>query len=297
MNTNLTVAQADANTADNATTVAKIKSLYPKMTAGQKQLADYIIHNTSSAINQSISALMNQTDLKSEASVVKFYRLLGFDSFQSFKISLAQDLAGRTFYHNNSNITLDDSLAEVKKKVFSGAASSILQNNEKGTDECIAAQEMLIRAGRIIIVGLGASSAICQYAHFRFTEMGLNCIYNADHHMTAAVVTHPQPDDVLFSISQSGETADVYKISEKAHANSIPIILLTGNPDSSIGRLAKVVISTESQEKNLLTDALNSRIIQFCFIDALFSMISISNSDRILPNLQRTRNTFKKYKL
>ena len=36
---------------------------------------------------------------------------------------------------------------------------------------------------------------------------------------------------------------------------------------------------------------------QFCLIDALFSMISIKDANRMIPRLQETRNTFKKYKI
>lgn len=95
-------------------TLAKISDLYPQLTKGQKQLADYILKNPSEVVNKSITDLISHTSLKSEASVVKFYRLLGFDGFKSFKIKLAQELVGRTFYHSESDITLDDEPTEIK---------------------------------------------------------------------------------------------------------------------------------------------------------------------------------------
>lgn len=82
-----------------------------------------------------------------------------------------------------------------------------------------------------------------------------------------------------------------------AYRNRIATILITGNPNSSIAKISTVVLSTLSEEFSILTDALNSRISQFCLIDALFSMISIKDANRMIPRLQETRNTFKKYKI
>lgn len=278
-------------------TLAKIAELYPQMTKGQKQLADYILENPSEVVNRSITDLISHTSLKSEASVVKFYRLLGFDGFKSFKIKLAQELVNRTFYHSQTDITLDDEPREIKKKVFLGAMNSLSQNGETSAAECIEAQRLLSASKRIIIIGQGASAAICQYAYFRFSELGLNCVYNLDAHMNAVFLSHPQLDDVIFCVSQSGETADIYKQIEMGYRNRIPTILVTGNAVSSIAKLSRIVLSTVSVERNILTDALNSRITQFCLIDALFSMVSIANAGQMLPRLQETRATFKKYKL
>lgn len=282
---------------DHYPTLAKINELYPQLTKGQKQLADYILKNPSDVVNKSITDLISHTSLKSEASAVKFYRLLGFDGFKAFKIKLAQELVSRTFYHSESDITLDDEPSEIKKKVFLGAMSSLSKNADIAAEECVEAQKLLSAARRIIILGHGASASICQYAYFRFTELGLNCVCNPDGHMNAAILSHPRAGDVILCVSQSGETADLYKQMEMAYQYSIPAVLITGNPSSSIARISQVILSTVSEERNILTYALNSRVAQFCLIDALFSMISIANPSEMLPRLKDTRNTFKKYKL
>ena len=167
-------------------TLIKINEMYPQMTQSQQQLATYILENPSIVVNTSITDLMSHTNFRSEASVVKFCRLLGFDGFKSFKIKLTQEYLNRTFYHSQNDITLDDTPGDIKKKVFLGAINSLNKNSDTIIDECTEAQRLIISANRIIIIGHGASAAICQYAYFRFTELGLNCVYNLDAHMTAA---------------------------------------------------------------------------------------------------------------
>ena len=211
-------------------TLIKINEMYPQMTQSQQQLATYILENPSIVVNTSITDLMSHTNFRSEASV-----------------------------HSQNDITLDDTPGDIKKKVFLGAINSLNKNSDTIIDECTEAQRLIISANRIIIIGHGASAAICQYAYFRFTELGLNCVYNLDAHMTAALLSHSKTNDLILCVSQSGETADIYKQIENAYRNS--------------------------------------RISQFCLIDALFSMISIKDANRMIPRLQETRNTFKKYKI
>lgn len=180
-------------------TLIKINEMYPQMTQSQQQLATYILENPSIVVNTSITDLMSHTNFRSEASVVKFCRLLGFDGFKSFKIKLTQEYLNRTFYHSQNDITLDDTPGDIKKKVFLGAINSLNKNSDTIIDECTEAQRLIISANRIIIIGHGASAAICQYAYFRFTELGLNCVYNLDAHMTAALLSHPKTNDLFYA--------------------------------------------------------------------------------------------------
>lgn len=110
-------------------TLIKINEMYPQMTQSQQQLATYILENPSIVVNTSITDLMSHTNFRSEASVVKFCRLLGFDGFKSFKIKLTQEYLNRTFYHSQNDITLDDTPGDIKKKVFLGAINSLNKNS------------------------------------------------------------------------------------------------------------------------------------------------------------------------
>ena len=71
-------------------TLIKINEMYPQMTQSQQQLATYILENPSIVVNTSITDLMSHTNFRSEASVVKFCRLLGFDGFKSNILSLSK---------------------------------------------------------------------------------------------------------------------------------------------------------------------------------------------------------------
>jgi D-sedoheptulose 7-phosphate isomerase len=58
------------------------------------------------------------------------------------------------------------------------------------------------------------------------------------------VQAHGRPGDVLVAISTSGTSANVLAAAEAARALSMPVIALTGRPDSPLARLAQVEVCT-----------------------------------------------------
>lgn len=281
----------------NSTILHEINLLYPDLPRVQQQIADFILNNPAKAVKCSIIELSELTDAKSEASIVKFYRTLGFQGYKDFKIQLAQELASNMFYHSYEDIKFDDSAAVVKMKVFQGAIATLSSNAQyENTDAYIKACELLINAKRIILLGYATSAALCYYATFRFTELGFNCHFSADSHINAAVLVRPNPDDMVFCVSHSGETSDLIKPLKNLAHKTLPIILLTGSQESTLSQLADVVLYTKSDETLFMTDAMNSRIAQLCTIDALFSMLSIQKGQDATSRLIATRRTFFEYK-
>ncbi len=281
----------------NSTILQKINLLYPNLPRVQQQIADFILNNPAKVVKSSIIELSELTDAKSEASIVKFYRTLGFPGFKDFKIQLAQELASNMFYHSYEDIKFDDSAAVVKMKVFQGAIATLNSNAQyEDTDAYIKACELLNNAKRIILLGYATSAALCYYASFRFTELGFNCHFSPDSHINAAVLVRPNPDDLVFCISHSGETSDLIKPLKNLAHQTLPMILITGSQESTLSQLADVVLYTKSDETLFMTDAMNSRIAQLCTIDALFSMISIQKGQDATSRLIATRRIFFDYK-
>lgn len=285
------------NVQTGQTTLLKIKQIYSEMTPGQQKIADYILKKPSSVVKGSITELAVCAGVKSEASVVRFYRFLGFSSYKDFKIQMAQELAGKTFYHSYEDINIDDSSSVIKEKIFSGAIATLstTAQNQSETDYEAACQ-LIQKANRIIFLGYAASAAMCYYAYFRFIELGFNCHFSSDSHINATVLTQPNPNDLIFCISHSGESRDLIAPLERIAHKDVSTILITGTENSTLTKLADVVLRTKAEERNIMTDAMNSRIAQLCTIDALFSMVSLEQGENALSRLMLTRRTFWDYK-
>jgi DNA-binding MurR/RpiR family transcriptional regulator len=255
----------------------------------QEKIGEIILNNPSEAIKMSISKIAQKAGAKSEASVVHFYRRLGFESFSNFKVSLAAEISGNTFYHAHEDIKTDDDIDTIKNKIFSGSIKILNDNMDLIDSKSLnKAVEMIEKSRKIILIGFASSAAIAMYAHFYFSYLGFNCHFSTDSHVSSILTANLEKDDLIFAISYSGESKDVV-IQAKQAKPLAKVIALTGFSDSPLGKIADVCITTISEEMNYRTDAMVSRIVQLAVIDTLFTSLAIRKGSAGLNNLLKAR--------
>ncbi|MCK4755237.1 MAG: SIS domain-containing protein, partial [Calditrichia bacterium] len=128
----------------------------------------------------------------------------------------------------------DDSI-RIGKRVISIEAEAI-SLLEKRLDENFAKAIDLIcnTKGRVIVTGLGKSGAIGRKITATLTSTGtvsyfLHAAEGA--HGDLGLVTR---DDIVICISKSGETEELYELLPVFKKLEIPIIALTGEPESTL---------------------------------------------------------------
>lgn len=102
------------------------------------------------------------------------------------------------------------------------------------------------RGGKLVTAGMGKAGQIAMNIATTFSSTG-----------TPAVNLHPgeaqhgdlgvlQPNDVMLLISNSGKTCEIIQLVHLARNlyPSIPLIVITGNPDSELARVADVTLPT-----------------------------------------------------
>lgn len=257
----------------------------------QQKIAKIILDNPSKAIKMSISQIAQEAGAKSEASVVHFYRGLGFESFSDFKINLAAEISGNTFYHVYEDIKVDDDIETIKNKIFSGSIKVLNDNisfiDSKALNDAV---ELIEKSKRIILIGFASSGVIAMYAHFYFSLLGFDCHFTPDAHVSSILTANLGKNDLIFAISYSGESRDVVVQAKQARPLA-KVIALTGFADSPLGKIADVCITTVSEEMNYRTDAMVSRIVQLAVIDTLFISLAIRKGNSGLNNLLKARQS------
>lgn len=271
--------------------LASIRKSEKSMTPIQKQIAHFILKNPAKVIKMSISELAMEAGTKSESSIVKFYRVLGLSGYNDFKVTLAAEIAGKSFYYSYEDITINDDIETIKQKIFQGAIKTLHENiialNES---VLIKAIEIIESAQRLFILGYAVSAAVAMNAFFKFSRLGLNCHFSSDSHVNAAILSEPRDGDVVFCISYSGESKDV--IIPVEHVKPLAkVIALTGFSDSPLGKIADVCITTISEEMTFRTDAMITRIVQFAVIETLFTAISLRGGSKALDRLSKARKS------
>lgn len=100
--------------------------------------------------------------------------------------------------------------------------------------------------GKIIMSGMGKAGQIAVNMATTFCSTGSPAIFlhpaEAQHGDLGVI----QPNDVLILISNSGKTREIVEIVQLAKNlyDQLPIIVITGNPDSQLAQVANVVLAT-----------------------------------------------------
>lgn len=267
----------------------QIEERMSDMSDVQRNIGRFILENPEEAFRISITKLAHRSGAKSESTVVRFYRLLGFESYNDFKVTLATQIAGNTFYFTNEQITRDDSVGEVKLKMFNGAIAALRTNVSAIPDSVLEETVSLLDgARRVYFIGFAASGAVAQDAYFRFSRLGLNCYFSPDPHLTAVVLAEPQEGDVIIGISQSGESKDVVIPIKRARPPA-RVVAITTQVDSPLGNTADIIIATTTEELNYRTDAMITHLVQQITLGTLFTSLSLRRGEAALSRLEKTK--------
>jgi len=103
--------------------------------------------------------------------------------------------------------------------------------------------------GRVIVTGLGKSGAIGRKITATLTSTG-----TASYFLHAAEGAHGDlgmvtRDDIVICISKSGETEELHELLPVFKKLEIPIIALSGEPQSTLGRAASVFLDVSVKEE------------------------------------------------
>ena len=144
---------------------------------------------------------------------------------------------------------IEKTMKEAILKVLKAESQAILNipvsdSFEKALD--LIYEAVHVKEGKLIVSGMGKAGQISINIATTFSSTGTPAIFlhpaDAQHGDLGVI----QKNDVMLLISNSGKTREILEIvelTERLYAN-IPIIVITGKPESELAKLANVVIST-----------------------------------------------------
>lgn len=146
----------------------------------------------------------------------------------------------------------DNIVAEVKESMQAilsaeaKAVASIPVSDEYARAVSLIIERVHCRGGKLVSSGMGKAGQIAMNIATTFSSTG-----------TPAVNLHPseaqhgdlgllRPDDVLLLVSNSGKTTEIMELIRLAHGlyAGLPVIVITGNPDSPLAKAADVLLLT-----------------------------------------------------
>lgn len=256
--------------------LSAIRSKYNTLSASQKSVADYVLENPEKVMVGTLSEVASDIGV-SETTVIRFLHKLGFDSYQVFRVNIAQEISPDPTLDIYEEVTESDSPADVIQKVVGSTSQSILDSLGIISAEQLDRIVRSIRGARkIFLIGMGSSAVQAYDLNHKLLKLGLNSSYSHDPHLINIQAQTLDENDAMVIFSHSGESREILDGARYAKAGGCFIAGVTSYTQSTLASLADAVLFSSSKETSYRSDALTSRIIQLMIVDMIYIDLALS---------------------
>jgi DNA-binding MurR/RpiR family transcriptional regulator len=273
-----------------------ISEHYNQLTKSEKQIADYLRKNQEESAFLSVGELAEKLDL-SEATLVRFARSLGFDSYPAMREVLQENFRRRVTHSARLRSRLDDlrESGDIFERLVVSEMDYMTQSLESvNRDALHQAVQLMESRKRIFIFGLGPSVSLVELMRIRLERFGHQVIplTTAGREILEPLVSMTE-NDLLFAICFFDVTPALRLLLDYAQDMRCPVIMLTDTLGSIIGDKATVVLSA----KRGPVSGFHSLVVPMTIINSLLLSMGGEESGAMenLDKLDQLRERFKKY--
>lgn len=252
------------------------------------KVADFVLNSPQQVMHMRIVDLAQEACV-SEPTIVRFCRAIGCNSFQEFKVRIAQETA----VSNNIGqfaIAADDSVDDICHKIADTTVSRLLQIKQQLQPSQVGdAAAAISHAQRVEFYGFGASGAVATDAQHKFFRLQVATAAYSDPHMQAMSAVTLGETDVVVAISQSGRTKDLIHSVKLAQQHGAKVISLAP-AETPLSHQADLAIHINIEEDTEQFMPMTSRIAHLMVID----MLAVAVTQRRGPEFSDHLNAIKR---
>jgi len=253
-------------------TLIRLRGLYPSLKTALRKVADVILKQPEMAIYASVNEVAAVAAV-SEATVMRFCRILGFRGFQDFKIALAREMVIPSPGLHEEMAGEDE--AALVRAVFQTNSAALQDTLEILEIEALKeAAQLLLNARQVLVVGVGGSGPAVTYVGNRFLLQGFKVLICTDFYLMLMAASLLSRGDVALAISNLGTTRELVETMSIAQDKEARVMCITNNSLSPLARLCNPALITASRETTLPEEAVASLICQIAILDALFALMA-----------------------
>jgi DNA-binding MurR/RpiR family transcriptional regulator len=270
-----------------------IRTELPRLAGSLRKVGELILEDPAAVTHCSAAELGRRTGT-SQATVTRFCRAIGLDSYQHLLIELAQERGrGEVSAWGSTEIDTDispeDSLERVVQVVGSADLRAIQQTIDRiDLDALERAAQALAKARRIDVYGVGGSGAVAQETETRLFRIGCQVRGWTEVHGAATSAALLTPADVAIGISHSGATRETLEPLEMAKERGATTIAITTDPRSPLARAADIRLISATSETSFRTGSIGGRHSVLMIVDCLYVRVGQLSYQRASASLALT---------
>lgn len=270
--------------------VNRIRARLPEMSGAMVKIAEFLLEDPQAPLEASIGELARVTRT-SAATVTRFCRLLGYQGYAPFRVSIATEL-GRISAQDSWKTDIDrafgpdDSPAEILSTLMNAHARSF-QDTASAMDLDLLTRiaQRIATCAHVDIYGVGGSAMLAEEMQARLYRIGVNSHHWSEVHagLTSASIQHE--GCVAIGISTTGRTEETIQMLRQARMAGALTVALTNNSGSPLAEAADLQIVTSVHEQFLQPGELFAKHVQLLVLDLLYLLVAQHNFERTKTNL------------
>jgi DNA-binding MurR/RpiR family transcriptional regulator len=262
----------------------QIKTMYNELRPVQRRIADYFLGADFEALDASIEEVAKKSGV-SVASISRFCKKLGYESFGQFKITMSRDLK----YEPDTVLPIfrmDDDPDLSIRKVFSEAITNLQATQgtvDFGAIKTAAARVM--KSDVVYFFGLGGSGGVGYLGELLFTHIGKRALSVSDAYAMIVSAGHANEKTVIIGLSHSGRTKSVVDAVKIGRGKGAFTAGVTNYASSPLSSAADLVLLTACHERRMHFAQSDSMVSQLTIIRTLYMLAASRSAQKTVKNV------------
>ncbi len=274
-----------------------ISERFSNLTKSEKRIANYLNQNLDESAFLSAGEIADQLQL-SEATMVRFARTLGFESYPSMRVALQDNFRNRLTHSSRLRSRLDDfrEAGHIFERVVASEIDYLteaLQTLDRNAFN--AAVELLRTHQRVFVFGLGPSLSLVDLLEIRLTRSARHVVpLNTSGREMLEPMLLMNDTDLLIAIGFFNLTPSLQMVLDYANQKKTPVILLTDTLGPMVGDKADIVLAARRgpvsafHSLTVPMTILNAMLLALSSLDQEKVMTNLDNLDKLRERLKRT---------
>lgn len=253
--------------------IERIKALLPQLSPSDSLIAQYLLEYPEQVKSLSSPKLSKAIGV-SQSAIVKFSQKIGYSGFSELKLKLYE---GELSYQPSSrkaihgSISRSDDIAMVMSKLLASKQDSLERTIVLNDGEQVQrAANLLHRADKIQIAGVGASSLVAKDLSYKLMKIGHAVHCEHDAHIQIANASVLGKNDVLVALSYSGRSQEILRIADAARNSHAKVVTISQLAPTPLDKYSDIKLTTAADEEHIRSSSITARDSQLLITDLLF---------------------------
>ncbi len=274
--------------------IAHMEEAMPKLSKGQKRIAEFIINNYDKAAYMTACAMGSEVGV-SESTVVRFANEMGFDGYPELQAQIRDTVRVRLTSVQRVNVANhrmgeDDVIDHVLNADAEKIKSTLEQIDRAAFAEAV---DLILGARNIYILGMRSSAVLAEFMNYYFGLLfdNVRLIRPAGGSEIFEHLMKVHADDVFVSISFPRYTTTIVNATEYVSRTGAKVIAITDSLSSPIVPHAAVTLTAKSE----MASFADSLVAPMSIINAMIAYIGKKKHQEVTETLGKLENVWKEY--